>query len=85
MFSFLNNFFLDLKKKNILFNFNVISYNAMNYNNLKISSSLIIFMVNLYNLVEKKIIILNKLFFVEIIFKRWLSSLLLFLIIFLFI
>jgi len=72
MFSFLNKFFLDTKKKHFLIRyFNIWNYNFLNYKNYKISSFLLV-LINQFSVLDSnKVLILSSLFSNEIFVKRW--------------
>jgi len=73
MFNFLNHFFLDLKKKQLLLrNFNLWDFNSLNYKNYK-TSSLLMLLITQFNIIDnQKLFIFSNTFSLDIFIKKFL-------------
>lgn len=76
MFNFLNHFFLDLKKKQLLIrNFNLWDFNSLNYKNYKVSSFLMV-LISQFNFIDKqKLLIFSNTFSIDVFIKKLLINL----------
>jgi hypothetical protein len=75
MFSFLNKFFLDLKKKQLLVRFfNIWNYNMLNYKNYKVMSYLSV-LINQFDLISNhKLLVISTSFSLDAFVKVWFIS-----------
>ncbi len=74
MLFFFKNYYLDSYKINILsyvLNFRLFNFTA--YLSTKVSSQMSIFFFQISSLISKNIIIFDRMFFIELIFKRWIA------------
>lgn len=75
MFSFLNKFFLDLKKKQLLIRFfNIWNYNMLNYKNYKVMSYLSVLLSQFDLISNHKLLVISTSFSIDAFIKVWFIS-----------